>query len=300
MGSRHLSASIIRLVGGAGLTTFAMHAFAQPDSQKPTPQAKRLTPGLGMPTKISFARPPGASCIAEPGLNSCRPHQPVRALTSQEIDLIMGANYQTDSSSPTSHGSCNSSSCHVTASPPPSSQPSSSAPPPSSPPPDSAPPPNEGGGAPLTAPSLQEQAHLEACARIYGGLSPKPGFQTNFTSEYGWSSHDSTGLPLKHLTTATETPPPASEIPPGGSTWLYVGASTYVDQTPLRTDIYMMSYTDDANLVKVLVHEWYHQNYDIAGESSTARYNNEANANAAGVQAENAYTSDGGAKCAGL
>jgi hypothetical protein len=61
-----------------------------------------------------------------------------------------------------------------------------------------------------------------------------------------------------------------------------------------------MSYTDDANLVKVLVHEWYHQNYDIAGESSTARYNNEANANAAGVQAENAYTSDGGAKCAGL
>lgn len=302
MGFRCLSPSVIRAFSGAGLTTFALYTYAQPINQKLVVRMGSSTPNAANAKDASLMQmAPDDLCTSEPGLNACKQHQPMRALTPHEIELVMGSNYMTGGSSqPSSHGSCGAYSCHVTASPPPSSQPpSSSAPPPSSPPPDSAPPPSDGGGGPA-APGIQEQTHLENCAKIYGNILPKSGFQTNFTSDYGWTSDYSTGLPAKHLTTTTDTPPPVSEIPPGGGSWLIIGASTYVDQTPLRTDIYMASYTTVADMVRTLAHEWYHQNHDVAGESDAIKSANESSAQALGVQAEAAYKSDNGAKCAGL
>lgn len=302
MGFRCLSPSIIRAFSGAGLTTFALHAFAQPSNQRPVSQVQSQTPSAtDAPDPSIIEMMPHDSCTSQPSLNVCKPHQPMRALTPREIELVMGSNSMTSSSQPGSHGSCNANSCNTTSNLPPSSQPHSSIPPPSSPPPDSSPPPSGGGGGggSPAVPSAQQQTHLENCAKIYGNISPKSGFLTNFTSEYGWSSDSSVGLPLKHLITATDTPPPASEIPPGGGDWLIIGASTYIDKTPLRTDIYMASYTTDADMVKTLSHEWYHQNHDIVGESDAVRSANEAAAQALGVQAETAYKSDNGKKCAG-
>lgn len=78
-----------------------------------------------------------------------------------------------------------------------------------------------------------------------------------------------------------------------------VEATTYYMDSPKHTDMYMLAYTQDKYTVRDLVHEWYHQNHDVVGESVETFRANEANAKAAGEAAEQAYVSDNGAKCAG-
>jgi hypothetical protein len=224
------------------------------------------------------------NCLPVDIATACQTSKPMRSLTPEEVELIMGANYGTSLPPVTVTGN------------PPSWLPSS-------------PPPSNGGGGDggggdggggdggsSSYPSTQEQSHLINCAKAYGSVSPL--YTTNFTHNYAWVSYSTTtGLPIAHVVKPTETAP--GKDPPGGGNWFMVEATTYYMDSPKHTDMYMLAYTQDKYTVRDLVHEWYHQNHDVVGESVETFRANEANAKAAGEAAEQAYVSDNGAKCAG-
>lgn len=281
-----LSLSVGRASGyglaALGVAALATSAQGRPAFLSQNSLAGRAAASSGAATASSDERCDSAV------LNTCAPRQPMRALSAKEVELLMGANATTNGT--TSHGSCNAQSCHTTATIPPSS-PSDNPPITSGPPASSL-----GGGSPGNAPNADQQKHLEKCAQVYGNTSPNPKFQTNFTSDYGWTSDSlSTGLPLVHEVTTTDQSPGAP--PAGGGDWLIISASTFYQQAPFHTDLYMYAYTTPATTVGVLAHEWYHQDNDVPGESDAQRQTNEQNATAAGKAAEAAYNADNGAKC---
>ncbi|MGN6738970.1 hypothetical protein [Dyella sp.] len=243
------------------------------------------------------------SCLSQQDLNTCAPNQPMRALSPEEVQIVMGTNYLTDSRPGTSHGGCSDAGCHVTASPPPSSGGSF---PPSSPPPDSPPPDNGGGGGDSGGPNQYPataalQTHLENCAKVYGTTRPNPNYTTNFTQEYGFQSlSKTTGLVLQNAVEPTDNPP--TTVPQGGTPWGIIGGATHWSSPPYKTDLYMYAYprNSTAYTVNVISHEWYHQNHDVPGESDKQRGDNETAAKAAGAAAQAAYEKDNGAKCAGM
>jgi hypothetical protein len=295
-----LSLTITRAISGYGLVAAGMSAFAvvaHDSSALPH-------------TNADFGKSRLANSAANAGedqacdttkLNTCTPRAPMRALSPKEVALIMGANSDTNGqtsrshTSYTSHGSCSAGGCHTTATIPPSGGPSG-------PPVTSGPPASSlggGGGGATNVPNSQQQAHLTKCAEVYGHTSPNPKFTTNYTNDYGWSFYaHSTGLPVVHDTTTNSDPPAYTPSVPGGGEWLAVSASTFFQNAPYHTDVYVYAYSTDATTVGVLVHEWYHQNNDVPNESQAQRQTNENNATAAGVAAENAYKADNGAQCA--
>jgi hypothetical protein len=287
-----VSLSIGRTISSYGFAVVGMTAFAASAQDRPT--SLQGNSNLGTAWRLNLkasAGQEGTNCVTT-GLNSCAPRTPMRAFTPKEVELLMGANSFT--SGTTSHGSCNPNSCNVTATPPPSV--SVSAPEPN--PPITSGPPSSlgGGGSSNNIPDSRTQLYFERCAESYGKTSPNSKFQTNFTSDYGWTSYSlATGLPLVHDVTAADSPP--GYVPSGGGAWKIISASTFFQSATYHTDLYVYAYSDPATTVGVLVHEWYHQNNDVPNESDAQRQTNEQNATAAGEAAKNAFNADGGAQC---
>jgi hypothetical protein len=278
----------IRRASGYGLAALGMVSLATSTQGKPASTTGNAISDAQ--ASNSDAADEGAGCDTN-ALNTCAPRAPMRALSAKEVELLMGANSSTNGAS--SHGSCNDQGCHVTANLPPST-------PPSTPPPSSTGGGGDGGGSPsIPTPDADQQKHLEKCAQVYGHTTPNAKFgQTNFTDDYGWTSNSvTTGLPLVHTTTATDQAP--ATIPAGGTDWRITEASTFYDAAPFHTDLYKEAYTTPAVTVRDLVHEWYHQNNDVPGESDAQRQTNENNATAAGQAAYNAFNADNGAQCSG-
>jgi hypothetical protein len=278
---------------GYGLAALGIASLATSAQGKPALAAQNSTHDLKPANDVvADASTAAANCGTEI-LNTCTPRTPMRALSAKEVELLMGANSSTNGAS--SHGSCNAGGCNVTATlPPPVSIPPT---PPSS----SGGGGNSGGsgGPPIETPNSDVQNHLVKCAQVYGHTTSNSKFgNTNFTNDYGWTSNSlATGLPLVHTTTATDQAP--ATIPEGGSDWKITEASTFYDAPPFHTDLYKEAYTTPAVTVRDLVHEWYHQNNDVPGESDDQRRVNENNATAAGQAAYNAFNADSGAKCSG-
>lgn len=307
MGFQSFSLSIGRTLSSVGLTTFALQAVAQPANQNTAPPATSVNPSAW---NIHAPNGAGSSavavCVAGEPVNACKPHKAMRALTPEEVVLVMGANYSTGTqSNPTSHGSCGPNGCYVTASPPPSSNPGGgSSFPPSDPP---SPPPGDGGsgggagddGEGHYFPDSARQSHLQNCAKDYGTTLPNPAYGSiNYTHDYAWSSKSlSTGVTLQHVVLSTDTPP--TQVPAGGGAWLIADATTFFASSPPHTDVYMYTYTSDADIVRAISHEWYHQTHDVAGESTATEAANEVAAANAGANARAAFVADNGAKCAG-
>lgn len=293
-----LSLTVTRAISGYGLVAAGMGAFAVvAHDSSALPQANA---SFGKSRLASNATSFGGDSVCDTTtLNTCAPRPPMRALSAKEVALIMGANSETNGltshGSYQSHGSCNGAGCHVTATTPPSG--GASGPPFTSGPPASSL--GGGGGGADNIPNDQQQAHLTKCAQVYGHASPNPKFATNYTSQYGWSFYaKSTDLPVVHDTTSDSSHPSYTPSVQGGGEWLAVAASTFYQNASYHTDLYVFAYSSDATTVGVLVHEWYHQNNDVAGESDAQRQTNEKNATAAGEAAENAYKADNGAQCA--
>lgn len=299
MDSWRLSLNLTRTLSAVGLTAYSFSAMAS--SQGLTLPINSFHSSSGSGDKSNHGG--DESCSDQKDLNSCAPSKPMRALSPEEVQIVMGTNYLTDSQIVTSHGGCSSAGCHVTASPPPSSGGSF---PPSSPPSSGPPPDNGGGGGNSGDPNLYpagaaQQAHLENCAKIYGTTKPNPNFETNFTQEYGFQSlSKATGLVLQNAVEATDNPP--ATVPQGGTPWAIIGGATNWSSSPYKTDLYMYAYprNSTAYTINVISHEWYHQTHDVPGESDTQRGANETAARAAGAAAQAAYEKDNGAKCAGM
>lgn len=234
---------------------------------------------------------PAASAKAPATLNSGgineadRNSRSARALSPQEVELIYGTNSGTE---PPTGGGCDASGCHTTAWVPP---------PPPPPPPltgGSGGSGSGGGGGPsggsggdgesATSPEYKDAA--EKCATFYGHLTPV--YTTNFTDKVGWTAVDAASVSIKHIVTDS-TEDPTEPLPPGAVRWLMTDASTFYDDNPPHTDIYGTAYWSFANVIKVLTHEWYHQQHDVPGESLAQRNQNELDARAAGQAAEDAY-----------
>lgn len=278
----------------ASMSSFAVVAY---DGQV----LSQANAGFGRPQLSRTSLDSSGAICNSANLNSCAQREPMRPLSSKEVALIMGANYETGSITQTgSHGSCSANGCHTTASVPPSvitSEPITSSGPPAS-----APGGGGGGGSGGNAyPTPTQQQHFIKCAEVYGQTSPNSKFTTNFTSDYGWSYYSSaTGLPVAHETTTTDNAPTQAPSGAGAGEWRYVGASTYYQEAPFHTDLYMYAYpaSQPAVTVRTLVHEWYHQNHNVPGESPAQLKIDENNAGTAGQNAYNAYVADNGAKCA--
>ena len=285
-----LSLTITRAVSGYGLVAASMSALAVIAHDSPThPQPNASLSPSRLASGAANAR---MNEVCDTGdLNTCAPRVPMRALSAKEVALIMGANSHTGQTSHgtyNSHGSCSANGCHTTATVPP---PVTSGPPASS----------LGGGSSgsTNVPDPNQQQHLVKCAGVYGHTSPNPKYQTNFTNNYGWSYYaKSTGLPVAHDVTQTDNPPSSTPSGAGDGEWLAVSASTFFQDAPYHTDLYVYAYSTDATTVGVLMHEWYHQNNDVSNESTAQRQTNEQNATAAGKAAEAAYDADNGAQCA--
>jgi hypothetical protein len=290
-----LSLTITRAISGYGLVAAGIGTFAVVAHDSPAHPPSNAS--FGKSRLVSSAASTGASEACDAAdLNTCAPRSPMRALSAKEVAVIMGANSNTLTSHGTyqSHGGCDAGGCHTTATVPPAS---------SNPPVTSGPPASSlggGSGGANNVPDAQQQAHLIKCAEVYGHTSPNPKFgPTNFTNDYGWSFYaNSNGLPVVHDTTTDSDPPTYTPSVSGGGEWLAVSASTFFQDAPYHTDLYVYAYSSDATTVGVLAHEWYHQNNDAAGESAAQRQTNEQNATAAGKAAEAAYNADNGAKCA--
>lgn len=283
---------------GASLAATAAQADTAEGTLQVHVDTRQTADGSNVASRSSFSY---STCPEAKTLNSCKPAAPMRALSADEVKLIRAANSYTDPTS--SWGGCNTYSCHVTANPP--SDPPSSAGPIYNPGGGGSDPGNGGGGgggdgggySNLHVPDQAEIAHYEKCAKTYGSTAPNPNFQTQYTSLYGFTSYSAyTGAPLDHVTNSTGDDP-TKPLPAGGSQWYLIGSSTYYDESPQRTEVYMLAYQSTAEMVKVLAHEWYHQNHDVPGESVAARMANESAAIDAGNNAVAAYNADGGARC---
>lgn len=280
---RIIPVNIIRAseVGFATLT-----AAMLPISAQAQPSSRATAPIFRQVNKEILVGSTSIQCTAT-GLNTCINRTAMRPLTAKEVELLMGANSSTHSSSHpyNSHGSCSAGGCNVTATPP------NSDPPPSDP--VTSNPPASGGGSP---PNQTQQDKDIKCALAYASTTPNPNFKTNFTNLYGWSSKSSTtGLTLEHATTTTDNPP--ATIPTGGGEWLIDQATTWFDTSQPHTDIYVYAYRNPDDIIGTLAHEWYHQDNDVPGESAATEKANETKAQEAGNAAKAAYDADGGAKC---
>jgi len=236
---------------------------------------------------------PATSAKAPTTLNSSdineatRSSRSARALTAEEVELIYGTNSGTE---PPTGGGCDASGCHTTAWVPPPAPP----------------PPLTGGGgssgnggsggssggsgssgdAGDSAISQEYKDAAEKCATYYGHLTPV--YTTNFTDKVGWTAVDSAGAPIKHIVTDS-IEDPTEPLPSGAVKWLMTDASTFFEDNPPHTDIYGTAYWAFGNVIKVLTHEWYHQQHDVPGESLAQRNQNELDARAAGQAAEDAF-----------
>lgn len=227
-------------------------------------------------------------------MNTCAPNKPMRSLSPEEIQIIIGSDDSMEQTQ--THGSCTANGCNVTATVPPptyvSGLPITSAPPP----PDMGG--GGGGGYDYNVPNTVSQQHLEQCALAYGALSPS--LPTKFTDVYGWTAKDADGVWVSHTTTSTIEDPP---LPLGAKYWQMDDATTFLtaDQNQqnhiARTEIYKHAYQSDAHLVKIIAHEWYHQNHYNPNATPAQQKAEEDAADQAGQDAENGYVADGGAKC---
>ena len=158
-----------------------------------------------------------------------------------------------------------------------------------------------GGGGGLVAPTVAQQDHLWGCAYSYAPSNAHPNFMVYnnnpFQSSWGWGAKNAQGVGVDWRATEINQSPSYGNppIPPGNGAvgdWYPINGITL--PSTYETFLFMWAYTSEADTIEILVHEWYHQNHDVVGESNAAFLANEAGAKDAGQSARNAFIAAGG------